>query len=246
MDRRLKYEEVGYNIKTTPYKQKALYKLAGSLLGISARVAQKYGHGLPCVIADMTAGPGVYENGEIGSPLIFAQHVRELKQRGYSLRLICVEQDIDRLAQLSRVLHERYPDVEKNVTYTRDQLAAKNDIPPSSFGLTYWDPTGYFALDQTLLCAFGLTHPHMDILITRQVGAIPRLLGWEKTAPNTLMPEDYLTLARKRCQYSWQYARHDKWSFFFGDNWPGRPRDKMFGMVPLDSRVRQGELPWAM
>lgn len=242
--RRGRYERVGYNDLTTPHKQKALYKIAGFLLATSAHIAQK--HGVPCVIADMTAGPGVYDNGEIGSPLIFAQHIRELTQRGYSLRLICTEEHPDRLAQLDRSLSERYPDVAKITTFARDQLAAKNSIPPSSYGLAYFDPTGYFGLDHTLLCAFGVTHPHMDILITRQVAAIPRVMGWEKTAANTLMPEEYLTLAGKKCQYSWQYARHDKWTFYFGDNWPKRPRDKVVQLVPMGSQVRQGELPWAM
>jgi len=253
-------EPVGFNPKSTPHKQAALNKLAPHLLGACASVAHH--RGVPCVIADMTAGPGLYEGHE-GSPLIFARHMTNLMAaHGYKMRLVCVEQVPERLAALRAVMGMRYSHLP--VSYYSSQLEAKNAIQTWSVGLTYWDPTRYNNLNLPLLCAFGKTHDMMDILITRECLATKRMLGWERTATSTLTIQDYLALTGKKRNYLWQYAKHSWWTFGFADNWETRPQEKMGGLVRVDSvegqrlyarwtafidqtddtQSQQGELPW--
>jgi hypothetical protein len=220
----------GYNHRSTPYKQLALDSMAGFLLGVAAAKARK--DGVRCIIADMTAGPGLDPLGRAGSPLILAKHISNLRNTGFAPVLMCVESDKGHLARLQKIMAEHYPALP--VAYFSDQATALGSIPERTVGLTYWDPTKYNNLNKALLMQFGRSHYYMDILITRQCLATKRMrnAGWL----DTLTIEEYLELTGKKCNYIRQYAEYGWWTFGFADNWEGRPPEKMGGLLNVKSK----------
>lgn len=217
MANRVKHEPVGYNQRTTPYKQFALDRALGHLLGSSAAVARQ--RQAPCIVGDMTAGPGHDQSGQPGSPLIIAKHLNNLIERGYHPTLICVEQEEDRLEYLHTLLTSRYPNLP--VEYFTSQADALTSIPRNAVGLTYWDPTKYTNLDTGLLTRFGNSHYFMDILITRECLATKRMQN-AAHCPGTLTIQEYLALTGKKCNSLLMYAKYNWWTFGFASNWIGR------------------------
>lgn len=120
-------EGVGYNRRTTPYKQFALDGTLGHVLGACVSVAKK--RGVPCFVGDMTAGPGVDPVGQDGSPLILAKHINALVNRGHQITLVCVDKKKVHLDRLRALMGERYPDL--TVEYFPDQAGALARIPMS-------------------------------------------------------------------------------------------------------------------
>lgn len=220
---------VGFS-PATQYKQFALNSALGHILGACKEVANK--RQVPYVIGDMTAGPGCDPSGLAGSPLIFAEHISGMIERGLNVHLICVEREREHLDTLRGVLSERYSHVP--VEYYSDQASALASVPKNAVGLTYWDPTRYNDLDKVLLSQFGRSHYFMDILITRECLAGYRMQRAAHCA-GTLAIQDYLALTGKRCNYIMPYAKHGWWAFGFADNWVERSGKKLKGFVNVES-----------
>lgn len=221
---------LGWNVRSTPYKQFALNGALGHLLGSSVSVAMKAR--TPCVVCDMTAGPGSDPHGQEGSPLILARHLDAWRARGHAVKLICVDRKAEYIAQLRARLASQYPDLP--VAFFTTQADALASVPRGAVGLTYWDPTRYNDLDRDLLARFGRSHNRMDILITRECLAGYRMQRADH-CPDTLTIQDYLALTGKRCNYIMQYAKHGWWSLGFADNWVDRPAKKLRGFCNVES-----------
>lgn len=221
---------VGYNKNNTPHKQFALNDALRHIGG--ACCAASRNRDAPIYFGDMTAGPGMDPvQRQDGSPLIIAKHASYFIQRGYNVKMFCVERDARLLAHLRECMAMRYPDVP--VTYFTDQLTALQSVPRNAGGFTYWDPNGYKELDHELLGQFGRSHYYLDILITRECFAGRRMLC--AGVPGTLVMQEYLALTGKKCNYIMEFARHGWWSLGFADNWAGRPLNKMGGMCNVES-----------
>lgn len=258
---------VGYNPRTTPYKQFALQDIAGHLVGSSIAVAKgdEKHPPVPCYICDMTAGPGIVR-GTDGSPLILAGILSKLIEAfDYPATLICVEREPAMLARLRIAMTVKYPAL--TVQYFRDQAEALATVPHNAVGLTYWDPNNYskpkHGLDADLLAQFGRSHYRMDILMTRQCGAFWRMIH-AAHCQNALSPQDYMALTGKRNQYVKMYANWQKWTFCFASNWEGRDVKKLkmhnvlsregqrilaiwtpgMEVEPDEPSVQQGEFSW--
>ena len=71
------------------------------------------------IFIDGFAGPGVYEKGEIGSPIIalkcLMNHSLELCQRGTEFGFLFIESDAKRAESLKAVIAETFPEIPKNV-----------------------------------------------------------------------------------------------------------------------------------
>lgn len=225
---------VGQSIRATPYKQFALDGALGHILGTSVSVAQK--RSAPCIVCDMTAGPGLWGNGQDGSPLILARHLDGWRQRGHEVQLICVERNRMLLRHLRTVMQERYPDL--SVAYFTKQDDALATVPKSAVGLTYWDPTRYNDLDRDLLASVGRSHYYMDILVTRECLAGYRMMR-AAHCPGTLAMQDYLALTGKKCNYIMEYAKYHWWALGFADNWVTRPARKLRGFCDVRSEAGQ-------
>jgi three-Cys-motif partner protein len=110
---------------------------------------------------DGFAGPGIYEKGEIGSPIIALQclldHSLELCQRNREYNFILIEKDKERAEILERTIQEKFHDMPKNVRiriYSIDfetamkSLLAAIDKENKSLAPTFAfiDPFGYGGL----------------------------------------------------------------------------------------------------
>lgn len=221
---------LGWSPKSTPYKQFALDSALGHLLGSSVSVARQ--RQVPCIVCDMTAGPGCDPHHNDGSPVILARHLDILRMRGHDVRLICVERKADYLAHLRALMGERFPDL--TVDYFTAQAVALATVPRSAVGLTYWDPTRYNDLDRDLLTRFGRSHYYMDILVTRECLAGYRMMR-AAHCPGTLAMQDYLALTGKKRNYIMEYTQYHWWALGFADNWETRPTSKMRSFVDVRS-----------
>jgi hypothetical protein len=211
--------------EATPYKQRALDRELGIILSPTIAVAQV--HGLPWVVADMTAGSGTGRYGE-GSPLILARRIEQLRNtlavyHDYPVTFICVEHVKERLGQLQSTLAQRYPHW-TNILFFRDQEEALSTIAANSVGLLYFDPTGYdsktrkyHSLDEEMLSQLNGRLPKMDILLTRSGDAWRREYS-AAHCKNVLSLPEYLTLIGKKYNYMLPYAEYRFWAFGFGSN----------------------------
>jgi three-Cys-motif partner protein len=214
---------VGSHPQSTPKKQGALDGFARHLLGATGAIAKKYG--THAVVLDMTCGPGLDDEGNQGSPLIFAKHIAGLQEKGYSLDFICVDRRPKHLRTLQTTMQQLHPDL--SVHYETDQRVALASLPVKTVGLAYFDPTHYADLDADLLRDIGQRFYQLDILFTRQCQAYYRMRGAQHTASWVLSPQDYLDATGKQCRYVVEYATYNSWMFGFADNWTARPAGKM-------------------
>jgi hypothetical protein len=214
---------VGHSPDNTPMKQEALNKLAGPLLGSMAAIARKYGKN--AVVLDMTCGRGLDDAGNLGSPLIIANHVAKVRERN-PLDFVCVDRNRKNLKALQDVMQQIHPCL-NGVRYETSQLAALDGLLEDTYGLAYYDPTHYTDLDVDLLAYQGQRFTRIDILFTRQCLAYLRMKGAAHTKDWALGIEDYLVATGKRCLYVMQYAKRDWWAFAFADNWLRRPPEML-------------------
>lgn len=209
---------LGYS-RATPLKQFALDRAAGPIIGKATRVAAKWA--CPCVILDMTSGPGVDPKGADGSPLVLARHVQYFQDSGMDIRLVCVDRNADHLAVLEPLLCQRYPNLD--VRLYNDQRLALDGVKKGSLGLSYWDTTRYSELDAELLAWHGRHHRYLDILFSRECLAGFRQKRAAHTRDNVRLIDEYLKLTGKDNGYVMQYAAWGWWSFGFASNlndWP--------------------------
>ena len=214
---------VGENPNNTPMKQEALNGLAGHLLGSAAAIARKWGKN--AVILDMTCGPGQDGEGHPGSPVILGWHAEQIRMKGYSPSLVCVDRSHKNIKMLEATMQALYPALP--VRYETSQYEALASLPDDTVGLAYFDPTHYTDLDEKLLSDMGHSFTRIDILFTRQCLAYLRMKGAAHTKEWALGIEDYLAATGKRCHYLMQYAKRDWWAFGFADNWVKRPTEKL-------------------
>lgn len=219
----------------TRYKQFALNRNAGHMLGSAVAVARRFG--VPCFVCDMTTGRGHDNSGAEGSPLILARHiVRLMEMHQYPITPVFVDHDREAIQQLHAVMDSYFPGLA--VEYSYDQSEALESVPNSAYGLTYWDPNGYSqkrdGLDARLLMTFSQSHKYMDVLITRECLAGYRM-QCAAHCKDTLTIQDYLALTGKKRNYILPYADYHWWSLGFADNWVDRPASKMHGWVDVQS-----------
>ena len=71
------------------------------------------------IYLDGFAGPGTYQAGEDGSPVIAMQTASEhlLRTKFQEIRFFFIEKDKDRAASLTRVLKDRFPTLPQNIKY---------------------------------------------------------------------------------------------------------------------------------
>jgi len=153
---------------------------------------------------DGFAGPGVYEGGEEGSPIIAIKTAKEhiLKHRFHEILFLFIEKDEARAENLKSVLLEKFPSLpNENMRYeviTGEFEETVNEIlkfleenqliliPTFAF----IDPFGYTGFSMEILEKI-MTHPKSEILITFMSGFIKRFLDDEKApALNRLFKTD--------------------------------------------------------
>lgn len=218
---------MGYS-RATPLKQFALQRASGAIIGKAVRVALKWGS--PCVVVDMTSGPGMDPKGADGSPLVLARHVQYFRASDYDIRLVCVDRNSGFLDALAPLLRCRFPDLD--IPCYNDQEHALRGVPKGALGLSYWDTTRYTELDVELLAWHGRHHRFLDILFSRECLAGFRQKRAAHTRDNVRLIDEYLALTGKENGYVMKYANWGWWSFGFASNLADWPKlERMFHHV---------------
>lgn len=200
----------------TIYKQFTLDKAAGAILGKATEVAKRYVS--PCIVLDMTCGPGIDPKGQDGSPLVLAKHVQFFQDRGCNIRLVCVDRIDSHLDKLEPLLRSRFPKL--NFTCMNSQAHALATTRKDALGLSYWDTTRYKDLDAALLTQHGNHHRWLDILFSRECLAGFRVA---KAGLDVNLIDEYLKLTGKDYGYIIKFANWGWWSMGFASNlgsWP--------------------------
>jgi three-Cys-motif partner protein len=140
------------------------------------------------IYLDGFAGPGIYEGGEYGSPVIALQTAVDHMLRSYfkEIFFFFIERDQKRARVLAKVLKERFPDLPKNMKYrvegaefaptfeqVLDELEKHGaDLAPT---FAFLDPFGFSGLPMELIGRM-LKCNKCEVLITFMAGSVRRFL----------------------------------------------------------------------
>jgi len=153
---------------------------------------------------DGFAGPGVYEGGEEGSPIIAIKTAKEhiLKHKFHKIMFLFIEKDEARAEKLKAVLLEKFPSLpDENMKYeviSREFEETINeilkDLEENQLTLVptfaFIDPFGYTGFSMDVLEKI-MAHPKSEVFITFMSGFIKRFLDDEKAqALNRLFKTD--------------------------------------------------------
>ena len=164
---------------------KAKHEILGNYLGGWFPILAGSGR---IVYIDGFAGPGVYSNGEEGSPVIALRTASEhmLRHRFREIVFLFIENRLDRANKLREVLSEKFPKLPENIKYwvisedfepTIERLL--NELEKEDARLaptfTFIDPFGFTGFSMKLLSRI-LRHEKCEVLITFMAGFIKRFL----------------------------------------------------------------------
>jgi three-Cys-motif partner protein len=135
---------------------------------------------------DGFAGPGIYEGGESGSPVIALQTAVDHMLRPYfnEIRFFFIEKDRGRATMLAKILKERFPKLPENIKYRVEGAAfaptfeqVLNQLEKSGADLAptfaFLDPFGFSGLPMELIGRL-LKCKKCEVLITFMAGFVRR------------------------------------------------------------------------
>lgn len=140
------------------------------------------------VYLDGFAGPGIYSNGEEGSPIIALRTAFEhkLMDKFHEIRFLFIESRIDRAEKLEEVIEETFPDLPDSIKYEvisgefektlgkgLDELEKSGSKLAPCFA--FIDPFGYTGFSMKLLEKL-LSHERCEVFITFMSGFVKRFL----------------------------------------------------------------------
>jgi len=138
------------------------------------------------VYLDGFAGPGVYSNGEEGSPVIAVRTAVEHKLLKNFKKVVFwfIEKDPQRAKKLKEVLQQKFPKLPDNLSYhvQRDEFAtsfesALDNLEKEGSNLAptfaFLDPFGFSGLPMTLIKRM-LSYKKCEVLITFMIGFVLR------------------------------------------------------------------------
>ena len=162
------------------------------------------------VYLDGFAGPGIYEGGEDGSPVIALQTATEhmLRAQFQEIIFFFIERDRERAKMLINVLKTHFPNLPKNMRYrvegsefaptfehVLDQLEKHSSKLAPTFA--FLDPFGFSGLPMNLIGRM-MNCDKCEVLVTFMAGFIRRFLDeWREPALNELYGTDNWKTARQ-------------------------------------------------
>jgi three-Cys-motif partner protein len=130
--------------------------------------------GHPVLIVDAFAGPGIFGDGEPGSPIIICQSVKKALSRGLSVPVsaLCIEDDIELFSQLSKLIG-KFPFAEARHGKFGDYIQQIQEKAKDHSVFLYVDPFTVEGLDWARMdCVFQhLTISHMSIEVLMNFNA---------------------------------------------------------------------------
>jgi three-Cys-motif partner protein len=162
------------------------------------------------IYLDGFAGPGVYLDGEDGSPVIALQTaVKHVLQKQFKeIVFFFIEKDQARAKRLEKVLAERFPSLPKSMKYhvidaafasTFEVVLDKLDEGGAMLAPTFafLDPFGFSGLPMKLIGRM-MRCEKCEVLVTFMAGFIRRFLDdWREPALNELYGTEYWKKARQ-------------------------------------------------
>lgn len=162
----------------------AKHKILEQYLGAWFPILNRY-HGR-IVYLDGFSGPGRYDGGEVGSPVIALNTAinHPMIRDTHEIRFIFIDSNAQRCEILKQVLHETFPNKPNNIQYevineefegslktTLDSLEEKgNSLAPT---FAFIDPFGYSGIPMDLISRL-LNHDSCEVMITFMSGFINR------------------------------------------------------------------------
>jgi len=227
---------VGLSVYTET-KQDHLRTILRTHIPIVKQILVKRKYSLPCYYYyDINAGPGIYDNGEVGSPVVFVQEA-ERARINYQATFIEINEDsYKRLVSL-------FKDNPNVKVYCGDNQEILPEIVPNDktgqwrYGMLYTDPNGIFN-DKAIANFIGnKCFGAMDVLINCPASAIKRSINCYKCKDDRKL-EDRLRTINKSCwivkdpqNSRWQ------WTHILLTNWPKLPEFKEINMYRHNSTV---------
>lgn len=149
------------------------------------------------IYLDGFAGPGIYEGGEEGSPIIAIRCLIEHKLREKIIRknnqvlFVFIEKDAERKRILEDVIKERFPNLPENVEVhiinakfaptmkkILDNLETKGSRLAPTFA--FLDPFGFSGLPMEIISRF-MSYKYCEVLITFMTGFVNRFVNVDDT-----------------------------------------------------------------
>jgi hypothetical protein len=217
----------------TPIKQQALDAALRQQMSLVVQITKTWNHRKPYLYFDLNAGPGVNDDNELGSPMIFNRVAEEFiqKTRRFYYEAMLYEADHSTYLKLLTVLGNDARFAIKNTDHGSllDELQRRRyQIPFNErkwiFGTIYADPSNA-TLPWDLLEEMNEVYPHVDVMINIACASYKR----------TISMAGYQTLADRlpRVKKHWivrrPFGKH-QWSILIGTNWDDYPawREKNF------------------
>lgn len=204
-------------------------------INIVKQILKKRNYSLPCYYYyDVNAGPGIYNNGDIGSPVVFIQEA-ERSRINYQANLIEINEDnYKRLVSL-------FKDNPKVKIYYGDNQDILQQIVPSNkdrqwrYGMLYTDPNGIFndkaIADFINRECFAAT----DVLINCPASAIKRSINCSKCKDDRKLDDRLRSIDKKYWIVKDPQNSRWQWTHIMLTNWTKLPEFKEINMYRHNS-----------
>jgi hypothetical protein len=222
----------------TPIKQQALHDALTQQMNLIVHITEKWNKARPYTFFDLNAGPGMTEDQQPGSPLIFRRIASEYMAQwpNFHFEATLYEADLQTYSKLVRVLGNDPRFIIKNENHDelRSELLKKRDHPTKqdkwTFGAVYADPSNA-TLPWELLELFNHVYPRVDIMINIACASYKRTIA--QAGYQTLA--DRLPTIKKHWIVRKPFGKH-QWSILVGTNWEDYPAWRRKNFYPWNDQ----------
>jgi len=221
IDSSTKYKSSDY----TPRKQQSLLNALEQQINLVVHITEKWTGVKPYLYFDLNAGPGITQDNQPGSPIIFQRVANEYAQKWQKFRFEGTLYEAD-LQTYSELLKNIGTDARFNVSHAShialaEELDKRAKLPEKErkwvYGTIYADPSNA-DLPWDILERANEVYPRIDVMINIACASYKR----------TIASVGYKTLAERlpRIKDHWlvrkPYGRF-QWSILIGTNWTQYP-----------------------
>ncbi len=219
----------------TPIKQQALSDALRQQINMIVHFTKSWQGVEPYLYLDLNAGPGISQDLQPGSPIIFDRIANDYMREWDNFRFhgYLYEPDVLTFANLKNTLgsNTRFTLFQESHEILLEQLKQPqrhfaSTKPKGTYGTVYADPSNA-ALPWHLLEKLNQVYPRVDIMINIACASYKR----------TIASIGYQTLAQRlpRIKEHWIVRKpygHHQWSILIGTNWKRYPSWKSKGFYP--------------
>lgn len=220
----------------TGVKQAHFRTLIRAHIGIVQAIQRKYSWvGKKYLYFDINSGPGIYDDGEKGSPVIFLDEIENVGMDYQAILIDINENNVEKLRDVTGDNKRVTIVCEDNATaITRFyNSCSMNDL---QYGILYTDPNGTF--NSALLGEFSSRFNKIDLLINCPATAIKRERNCSKCDENRTLVQRLEAIRKKHWLVRKKLPNSTyQWTFLLGSNWDNFPEFRNLGMFKCNSRM---------